>query len=79
VTEEVPRILRNLQTIRLGGLRLGPNAVHPLKTEIPPNFECATAKIKPDGALCRPAQKPRRVARQNREYPGIIRFFIKFL
>ena len=44
-TEEVPRILRHLQTIRLGTLRLGQNAVRPLMTEIPPTLNAQLLKL----------------------------------
>jgi hypothetical protein len=37
-TEEVPRILRHLQTIRLGSLRLGQHLQRPLMTQIPKNL-----------------------------------------
>jgi transposase len=37
-TEEVPRILRHLQTIRLGSLRLGQHVQRPLMTQIPKNL-----------------------------------------
>jgi transposase len=37
-TEEVPRVLRQLQTIRLGTLRLGRNTARTLMTEIPKNL-----------------------------------------
>jgi len=44
-TEEVPRILRHLQTIRLGTLRLGQNAARPLMTEIPKNLNDQLLKL----------------------------------
>ena len=44
-TEEVPRILRHLQTIRLGCLRLGPNAARPLMTAIPKNLNDQLSKL----------------------------------
>jgi hypothetical protein len=34
-TEEVPRVLRHLQTIRLGRLQMGPNVHHTMITEVP--------------------------------------------
>jgi transposase len=37
-TEEVPRILRHLQTIRLGSLRMGKHVQHALMTQIPNNM-----------------------------------------
>jgi hypothetical protein len=37
-TEEVPRILRHLQTIRLGCLRMGQRVQHALMTQIPKNM-----------------------------------------
>jgi transposase len=37
-TEEVPRILRHLQTIRLGSLRMGKRVEHALMTQIPKNM-----------------------------------------
>jgi Transposase DDE domain len=37
-TEEVPRILRHLQTIRLGCLRMGERVQHALMTQIPRNM-----------------------------------------
>ncbi len=45
-TEEVPRILRQLQTIRLGTLRLGQNPARPLMTEIPKNLNDQLLKLK---------------------------------
>jgi transposase len=44
-TEEVPRILRHLQTIRLGTLRLGQNAARPLMTAIPKNLNHQLLKL----------------------------------
>jgi transposase len=44
-TEEVPRVLRHLQTIRLGTLRLGQNAARPLMTEIPKNLNDQLLKL----------------------------------
>jgi len=44
-TEEVPRILRHLQTIRLGTLRLGQNPARPLMTEIPKNLNDQLLKL----------------------------------
>lgn len=45
-TEEVPRILRHLQTIRLGTLRLGRNTARPLMTEIPKKLNEQLEKLK---------------------------------
>jgi transposase len=45
-TEEVPRILRQLQTIRLGILRLGKNTARTLMTEIPKNLNEQLQKLK---------------------------------
>jgi transposase len=44
-TEEVPRVLRHLQTIRLGVLRLGQHAARPLMTEIPKNLNDQLLKL----------------------------------
>jgi len=45
-TEEVPRTLRQLQTIRLGTLRLGKNTARTLMTEIPKNLNEQLTKLK---------------------------------
>jgi transposase len=45
-TEEVPRILRQLQTIRLGTLRLGQATARTLMTEIPKNLNEQLTKLK---------------------------------
>jgi len=45
-TEEVPRILRQLQTIRLGTLRLGQKTARTLMTEIPKNLNDQLHKLK---------------------------------
>jgi transposase len=45
-TGEVPRILRQLQTIRLGTLRLGQNPACPLMTEIPKKLNDQLQKLK---------------------------------
>jgi hypothetical protein len=45
-TEEVPRILRQLQTIRLGTLRLGQKTARTLMTEIPKNLNDQMHKLK---------------------------------
>jgi transposase len=37
-TEEVPRVLRHLQTIRLGHLKMGPTVHHTMITEVPPQM-----------------------------------------
>src|ERR1700690_2709277 len=37
-TEEVPRVLRHLQTIRLGRLKMGPAVHHTMITEVPPEM-----------------------------------------
>jgi hypothetical protein len=44
-TEEVPRVLRHLQTIRLGALRLGRNPARPLMTAIPKNLNDQLLKL----------------------------------
>ena len=44
-TEEVPRILRHLQTIRLGSLRLDPHTARPLMTAIPKNLNDQLSKL----------------------------------
>ena len=44
-TEEVPRILRHLQTIRLGTLRLGQNMVRAIMTQIPKNLNEQLQKL----------------------------------
>jgi len=45
-TEEVPRVLRQLQTIRLGTLRLGQDTARTLMTEIPKNLNDQLHKLK---------------------------------
>jgi transposase len=37
-TEEVPRVLRHLQTIRLGRLKMGPAVHHTMITQVPPHM-----------------------------------------
>jgi transposase len=44
-TEEVPRILRHLQTIRLGSLRMGQRVEHVLMTQIPKNMNQQLQKL----------------------------------
>jgi hypothetical protein len=44
-TEEVPRVLRQLQTIRLGRLRLGPKVARTLMTQIPKNLNDQLQKL----------------------------------
>jgi transposase len=44
-TEEVPRILRHLQTIRLGSLRMGQRVEHALMTQIPKNMNQQLQKL----------------------------------
>jgi hypothetical protein len=44
-TEEVPRILRHLQTIRLGALRMGQRVEHVLMTQIPKNMNQQLQKL----------------------------------
>ena len=44
-TEEVPRILRHLQTIRLGRLRLGQSVEHALIIQIPKNMNEQLQKL----------------------------------
>jgi hypothetical protein len=44
-TEEVPRMLRHLQTIRLGLLQLGPEVPHSVMTEIPHNLNEQLQKL----------------------------------
>ena len=44
-TEEVPRILRHLQTIRLGSLRMGKHVEHVLMTQIPKNMNQQLQKL----------------------------------
>lgn len=44
-TQEVPRILRHLQTIRLGRLRMGRRLEHALMTEIPKNLNQQLQKL----------------------------------
>jgi len=43
--QEVPRILRQLQTIRVGALRLGGNSPRPLMTQIPKNLNEQLQKL----------------------------------
>ena len=44
-TEEVPRLLRHLQTIRLGSLRMGQRVEHALMTQIPKNMNQQLQKL----------------------------------
>jgi transposase len=44
-TEEVPRILRHLQTIRLGSLQMGQRVEHVLMTQIPKNMNQQLQKL----------------------------------
>ena len=44
-TEEVPRVLRHLQTIRLGCLRMGQHVHRPLMTQIPKNLNEQLQKL----------------------------------
>src|SRR5208283_865129 len=44
-TQEVPRLLRQLQTIRLGTLRLGQNTARQLMTQIPRNLNDQLQKL----------------------------------
>ena len=44
-TEEVPRVLRKLQTIRLGTLWMGSTTARPLMTEIPKNLNDQLQKL----------------------------------
>jgi hypothetical protein len=44
-TEEVPRILRHLQTIRLGSLRMGQRVEHVLMTQIPKDMNQQLQKL----------------------------------
>ena len=44
-TEEVPRILRHMQTIRLGSLRMGKRIEHALMTQIPKNMNQQLQKL----------------------------------
>ena len=44
-TEEVPRILRHLQPIRLGSLRMGQRIEHALMTQIPKNMNQQLQKL----------------------------------
>jgi hypothetical protein len=45
-TEEVPRLLRHLQTIRLGCLRMGKRVERPLMTQIPKNLNEQLQRLK---------------------------------
>jgi len=44
-TEEVPRVLRHLQTIRLGVMKLGPHVQHVVMTDIPKNLNDQLVKL----------------------------------
>jgi transposase len=44
-TEEVPRVLRHLQTIRLGSLQIGQRVKHALMTQIPKNMNQQLQKL----------------------------------
>jgi DDE family transposase len=44
-TEEVPRVLRHLQTIRLGLLQMGPDAHRTVMTQVPPNMNEQLQKL----------------------------------
>jgi hypothetical protein len=43
--EEVPRVLRHLQTIRLGVMKLGPHVQHAVMTDIPKNLNDQLVKL----------------------------------
>jgi transposase len=53
-TEEVPRVLRKFQTIRLGTLRMGPNTTRPLMTQIPKDLNDQLQKLKLAALLASP-------------------------
>jgi hypothetical protein len=44
-TQEVPRVLRHLQTIRLGCLRMGSKTARALMTQIPKNLNDQLQKL----------------------------------
>ena len=44
-TEEVPRVLRHLQTIRLGFLKMGADAHHTVMTQVPPQMNEQLQKL----------------------------------
>ena len=44
-SEEVPRVLRQLQTIRLGVMKLGQHVHHVVMTDIPKNLNDQLAKL----------------------------------
>ena len=45
MTSWVPRVLRHLQTIRLGRLQLGPDRSHSVMTEVPKNLNQQLLKL----------------------------------
>ena len=45
MSEEVPRVLRHLQTIRLGRLQMGPHVHRTLMTQIPKNLNDQLQKL----------------------------------
>jgi transposase len=53
-TQEAPRILRQLQTIRLGTLRVGRNDARPLMTQIPKNLNEQLQKLNPTALFAAP-------------------------
>jgi transposase len=55
-TQEVPRVLRQLQTIRLGTLRLGQDTARTLMTEIPKNLNEQLTKLKLTALFAAPPQ-----------------------
>jgi transposase len=76
-TQEVPRVLRHLQTIRVGCLRVGSKTAHTLMTQIPKKPERPIAKTRLGSALCHTAKNRSRVARQNRGFLDSIELFIR--
>ena len=55
-SEEVPRILRKLQTIRVGTLQLGDKACEKLMTEVPKDLNAQLTKLGLAGLFAQPPQ-----------------------
>jgi hypothetical protein len=54
VSEEVPRVLRHLQTIRVGRLQMGPHVHSTLMTQIPKNLNDQLQKLGLAGLFAAP-------------------------
>jgi hypothetical protein len=74
-TEEVPRVLRQLQTIRLGTLRLGQDTARTLLPEIPKNLNEQLAKLKLTALFAAPPKAEARSPTKSR-MPWFYCFFL---